>query len=55
MLDAGTAPRYVGGLTVFGDHADPRLGYVVAEVPRVRASPEPALSLRVNAPAASSQ
>jgi len=45
MLDAGTAPRRIGGLTVFGDHADPKLRYVLAEVPRVRTDPEPQISL----------
>lgn len=45
MLDAGTAPRSIGGVTVFADHADPELCYVVADVPRVRADPEPRLSL----------
>lgn len=45
MLDAGTAPRHIGGLTVFADHADPGVRYVLADTPRVRADPEPRLSL----------
>lgn len=45
MLDAGTAPLHIGGVTVFADHADPELRYVIADAPRVRADPEPRLSL----------
>ncbi|MEM7152955.1 MAG: hypothetical protein AAF799_08935 [Myxococcota bacterium] len=45
MLDAGSAPRRIGGLTIFEDHADPLLFYVLPEIPRVVANPSPALSL----------
>lgn len=45
MLDAGTAPRLIEGLTVFSDHADPRVFYVLTEVPRVPADPRPHLDL----------
>jgi hypothetical protein len=45
MLDAGTAPLHIAGVTIFSDHADPQLRYVVADAPRVPADPEPRLTL----------
>ncbi|MCB9716803.1 MAG: hypothetical protein H6712_23295 [Myxococcales bacterium] len=45
MLDAGVAPRQIAGLSVFVDHADPQLFYLLADAPRVRADPRPQLSL----------
>jgi hypothetical protein len=47
MLDAGRAPQQIGGLTVFFDHADDHRRYVLSEVPRLVANPDPQLSLLV--------
>jgi hypothetical protein len=45
MLDIGRPPQRIGGLTVFHDHARLDLRYVLAEVPRLVANPDPQLSL----------
>lgn len=47
MLDAGRAPAFRRGLTMFFDHADPGVVYVAPDVPRLVADPEPQLSLFV--------
>jgi len=45
MLDAGRPPEFIGGLSVFFDHADAQRRYVLAEVPRLVANPDPQVSL----------
>jgi hypothetical protein len=47
MLDAGRAPEVIAGLTVFFDHADDSLRYVLAQSPRLVSDPDPRLSLVV--------
>ena len=45
MLDIGRPPQHIAGLTLFYDHANMDRRYVLAEVPRLVADPDPQLSL----------
>ncbi len=45
MLDASQAPQRLAGLTIFEDHADPSVRYVMTDVPTVVSEPEPQVGL----------
>lgn len=45
MLDAGRAPQFIAGMSVFYDHADKQRRYVLPGAPRLVADPLPNLSL----------
>src|SRR5688500_3306510 len=45
MLDIGRPPQHIAGLTLFYDHVNMDRRYVLAEVPRLVANPDPQLSL----------